>query len=408
MDSGKVLSSPRQASENNRNARKRIWEIAPEFFCSLCGTCLGLDEQRLILKKLDMPERTLTDHEIHALMVQSLYSENKLSRRLESFLNQKYRYEISRCRDYDEEQFMVLWREQAKSGDICGLYWAALSRDTLSGGSLHSIFCDVHMMSHLNGGRTRQEKAEYERMSQVNSRLSDKLVQAKKQIKDMSRNLSSSAQIIRDLEAKIRHMEKYNGQETPRELTENRDVKCLEDEKQELEKALQQVRNDLQQARELAAAFKQEKRELEAELVLTKEINTQLYQEITTFLQEPYCGKTGCALAPCDGELCEKRVLIVGGITKLRNYYRDLVENRGGSFVYHDGYLRSGERELESLIKKSDIVLCPVDCNSHGACLCVKKICSRINKPYHMLPSSSLNSISQALSVSDLSKLPSE
>lgn len=399
MDSEKVLLSTWPAPAKER--KKRIWEIAPEFFCSLCGTCLGLQEQRLILKKLDMGERTLSDHEIHALMAQSLYSENKLSRLLESFLNRKYRYEISRCRDHDEEQFMVLWREQSQSDDICGLYWTALSRDHLSEGCLHSIFCDVHMMSHLNGGKNRQEKAESERMAQVNCRLADKLGQAKKQIKDMSRDLSNSAQIIRDLEAKSRRMDKNFGQDAAGLLPESRGITGWEAEKEELEMTLQRVHSDLQQAREMTAAFKQEKRDMEAELTVVKEINAQLYQEISGFLQESHCTKPGCAIAPCDDcKLCEKRVLIVGGMTKLKNYYRDLVETRGGSFDYHDGYLRSGERELESLIKKSDIVLCPVDCNSHGACLCVKKICSRINKPYHMLPSSSLNSISQALAES--------
>lgn len=48
------------------------------------------------------------------LMVQSLYSENKLSRRLNSHLNTKYRYEVSRFRDYNEDQFMVVWQVSEK------------------------------------------------------------------------------------------------------------------------------------------------------------------------------------------------------------------------------------------------------------------------------------------------------
>ncbi len=34
---------------NKRNKRKRIWNISSDLFCSLCGTCLDMDEQRMIL-----------------------------------------------------------------------------------------------------------------------------------------------------------------------------------------------------------------------------------------------------------------------------------------------------------------------------------------------------------------------
>ncbi|MCD4805265.1 MAG: DUF2325 domain-containing protein [Desulfobacterales bacterium] len=52
---------------------------------------------------------------------------------------------------------------------------------------------------------------------------------------------------------------------------------------------------------------------------------------------------------------------------------------------------------MEGLVRRSDMVLCPVNCNSHNACLCVKKLCKKYCKPVQMLPSSSSSSISQAL-----------
>ncbi|MBW1745825.1 MAG: DUF2325 domain-containing protein, partial [Deltaproteobacteria bacterium] len=55
---------------------------------------------------------------------------------------------------------------------------------------------------------------------------------------------------------------------------------------------------------------------------------------------------------------------------------------------------------LEGLVRRSDMVLCPVNCNSHNACLNVKKLCKKYCKRVQMLPSSSLSSISQALSKS--------
>ncbi|MBW1740471.1 MAG: DUF2325 domain-containing protein [Deltaproteobacteria bacterium] len=96
-------------------------------------------------------------------------------------------------------------------------------------------------------------------------------------------------------------------------------------------------------------------------------------------------------------DLCAKRILIVGGITKLQAYYRKLIEEKGGVFEYHDGYMNGGKRGLETRVKRSDIILCPVNCNSHNACLSVKRLCRKHNKPVQMLSSASLSAISQAL-----------
>ncbi len=82
----------------------------------------------------------------------------------------------------------------------------------------------------------------------------------------------------------------------------------------------------------------------------------------------------------------------------MQAYYRDLIEQKGGIFEYHDGYMNGGKRGLEGQVKRSDIVLCPVNCNSHGGCLSVKKLCQKHNKPVQMLSGASLSAISQAIS----------
>ncbi|MCK5165485.1 MAG: DUF2325 domain-containing protein, partial [Desulfobacula sp.] len=84
---------------------------------------------------------------------------------------------------------------------------------------------------------------------------------------------------------------------------------------------------------------------------------------------------------------------------KMKSFYRDIVENAGGKFDYHDGYLKAGKTNLEAKVKKCDMVLCPVNCNSHNACLRVKKLCNKHNKAIKFLNSSSLSAVSQALFV---------
>ena len=97
-------------------------------------------------------------------------------------------------------------------------------------------------------------------------------------------------------------------------------------------------------------------------------------------------------------EICKKRVLIVGGITKLASLYRKTVEKKGGTLEYHDGYMKSsGSKKLEGRLRRADIVLCPVNCNSHAACYLVKKLAKKHKTRVHMLPSASLSSIARVL-----------
>jgi hypothetical protein len=92
-------------------------------------------------------------------------------------------------------------------------------------------------------------------------------------------------------------------------------------------------------------------------------------------------------------DLCRTRVLIVGGIERMEKAYRKLVEERGGIFEYHAGHMKSGGKGLENSVQRADLVLCPVNCNSHGACLKVKSLGKKFKKPVHMLSNFSLSAV---------------
>jgi len=96
-------------------------------------------------------------------------------------------------------------------------------------------------------------------------------------------------------------------------------------------------------------------------------------------------------------DLCKKRVLIVGGIERMEKAYRKLVEERGGIFEYHAGHMKSGGKGLENSVQRADFVLCPVNCNSHGACLKVKSLGKKFKKPVHMLSNFSLSAVARTM-----------
>jgi hypothetical protein len=77
--------------------------------------------------------------------------------------------------------------------------------------------------------------------------------------------------------------------------------------------------------------------------------------------------------------------------------YRQAVESAGGVMEYHDGHIHSGAMQLENSLRRADIVLCPVNCNSHSACLLVKNFGKKHNKPVYMMPSFSLSAVSRII-----------
>ena len=94
---------------------------------------------------------------------------------------------------------------------------------------------------------------------------------------------------------------------------------------------------------------------------------------------------------------CMKRILIIGGITKFKQLYKDIVESCGHECEYLDGYMRGGDKLLERKIIKCDMVFCPVDCNSHNACTSAKKFCRKHGKPIKILTSSGVTNMTQAI-----------
>lgn len=168
----------------------------------------------------------------------------------------------------------------------------------------------------------------------------------------------------------------------------------LQQENEELLAILTTVDGDLNDYESRVKALEDENLTLLARI---DELQTALRQLKADFHCQTDTTEKICSQDCCHYNLCAKRILIVGGITKIKSMYKDLIEENGGEFDYLDGYMKGGERVLDSKIKKCDLVLCPVDCNSHNACLSVKKLCKKHGKPFKMLTSSSISGINQAL-----------
>lgn len=371
--------------------RKQLWEVNEHWLCSICGTCLSMEEQRQLLRKLDMEEASYLDYEIHSLMVQNSAFANRLSYHINKLLNQKYHYDIAQYGCLGEEEFDELWKEKYAQGDICGLYWVALTRRDLSLKFVHRLFCDIHMLSHLNGGSNRREKAECQRLEKHNKQLQEKIRRERKLRKEMESKLADSEKRNKELNNKYIKLEKLK-LEHPAEIGAGQASVGLETNAE-----MDSLQTELLRALRIIEELDRDKSALSRELSSQQKINQQLYEEFQRILKDMAAVPGVCPKSGEEMSQCRRRVLLVGGLTRLSSLYRELAEEMGFDFDYHDGYMNAGEKGLKNLIQKVDLVLCSTDANSHGACNSVKKLCKNLNKDCCFLNNTSLSSISRTL-----------
>jgi len=388
--------------ENSRKVskkRKPLWEIDQVYHCSIAGTCLTMSEQKKILAKEKILYKHLRPFDIHSIMLSKAKEENRISRRVNDLLNRKYRKEILELSDCDEAKFLSIWDEKFKVGEVDGLYWVALSCRDYAAKTLNRLFGDIHMLSHVNGGESGNSLQEIVRIRKENERLNRTLKQEKETRRQMKKKIAAFEGNFAEMEVKYNDIIVEN-RKLAEELSSIRPSRLIDElqaENAALKNRLNKDEVELKKYTRLVKSLKNEKKKMLSSLSNLEETNNNLKSELGNSVKQFFS-----VLQPCDEncpafDLCARRILIVGGITKLKSLYRDLVEERGGMFDYHDGYMRGGEGVLAEKVRRSDVVLCPVDVNSHKACLSVKKVCKRLQRPYQMLSSSGLTGITRAL-----------
>jgi hypothetical protein len=374
---------------DSREQERKSWtQVLKELRCPIIGVCLTMGEQRRILRKARVSPKELEDKEVHGLLVQSGSSDNALARRVQRRLDAKYHREIREWGVCEEPELLARWEAGLRRGEIGAVLWIAATHPSLSHEAISRVFSDAHMLMHRQGELVVQELQQGERLRAQNEQLRDKLRKAQASRRETAQALEASQKARAELELELARVRKAPKQ----------------DERVDSYRArLQKAERQIETKDAVIERLKAEKERLEAEnermlteLASVKELNNVMraeWQDMLTNLQQ---ADDTCQTCP-EYDLCDRRVLLVGGMTRLRAAYQALVEDMGGEFQHHDGRNSGGDRVLTGMVRWADVVLCPVDVNSHGACLSIKTACKKMNKPYHMLPSSGVSSVARAL-----------
>ncbi len=376
----------------------RLWEIATYFKCPVIGLCLTPAEQKQLLKKANMPWKDKNPFQIHEMLVACTENENKLSRRVDHLLTRKFWRQAEPMRQLPEQTFVQHWRSCFKSGQYMAVFWVAASRADLSTEARREIYGAIHMSMHANAEQDVQAKRSLEQFQYKIEEKSQKISILKQKCIDLQNKneMLSRAQIVLEAKLSISSREKDELNSSLEALKRQSRIVDLETENQHLKAALSDKSEQFQSIeRELkvlekrsAALFK----DIENQKQTNMQLKTEAQEASRLFIDANRCDPDCPAF-----DLCRKRVLIVGGIERMESLYRQLIEGKGGTFDYHDGHMNGGAKQLENSLKRADIVLCPVNCNSHAACSFVKNLGKKHNKPVYFMANFSLSAISQVV-----------
>lgn len=405
--------------------RKKIWQIDSGHHCSVIGTCLSRRDLRQIASKRSYGiERGLNDFEIHRDLSAFAAHRFPKTRALHKKLDLKYRGPIKRYAEFSSnDEIYAQWKTDLASGDISGAYWAILTHPVCSSDLLGKVYGDCHMVSYdifssfsSDAKKQRGLRKEIESLQLTAEKNSSSYRKEREVVQSELRQLKLDT-------AELECQRKINSELTK----ENERLRLLlKVEKEKVEKnalhvQVEELKQENSRLVELVVGLKKEENCNLELLRLAEKTGEELHENVSRLEAEKqhlkeeimslekmftYGMSQQAECEDCEEKLfngCRgiglsgKTILYVGGRNNMVSHYREMVEKYGGVFLHHDGGKESSRNLLPRMLSGADAVLCPVDCVSHDACKCVKKICKRRSTPFVMMRSSGLSSLAKGL-----------
>lgn len=377
-----------------KTENRHIWEVSPSYRCPLIGACFDAAEHRRVLKKVGIRTKGMSLYEVHVNIMGHLRDKNRLSQRVDSVLNHKYKWFLEQFGDAEEDTLKKEWERSLDEGGFEGLFYLACVRRDISDELVDQFFGDIHMMSHaaINSvtisrkevtekqhkidsleAKLKDQKQLYQRLKKENQTLNRELESAKKRIAGFEAHQSKLSNTGEDSSGE----QQVSGKSS---IDHENKFRTLSEKAIEQENTIQKLKTQLEESKSF-----------------NKHLQKDIEDLILHFSLEPATDSPELDQEDLNLDLGSKKVLIVGGMTKIKHLYQHVIEANGGHFEYHDGYMKAGNQSLNAKVSRSDLIICPVNCNSHNACSKVKKLCQKHKKPLKMLSNASVTAISAAI-----------
>lgn len=357
-------------------AQRKVWELQHQTVCKVVGMAFNLEDLKKIGKKFGISHRDpLMDHEfaLHTTVVQLCSTDNKASRHIQKLIEKRFGRYARRLSSLDVPELIGWVTDNVGNPDIplWAIIWDLATRQTDSGASLETaLFGFIHMLEHKLMREFWSEAAKRSEDQERQLEAAEESIKLRRQLLDLQGELEQSKKVNDHL--RIQLFEQSMSQRVAAEQEKSLGQAPKSDQGDKIAR-LQML---LDQARSQKQCLEDECEQLRSEVeVLAREVSQASPVLSSDGTEAPMCG------CPFQGFLREKRVTMVGGIDSLECHYRSLVEALGGTFRRHNGNCRGGECLIQDSVSQADLVVCPIEVNSHNAVKSVKKLCKSFGIP---------------------------
>lgn len=361
-----------------------IWDVPCHQLCTLVGTCIDVPTIRKLRKRflaITTNTRVETDYELHAFCVAACREKNPLSVYLNKYLNRNYQTIVSTLRSQKTDKAVEdLWRSTDLTDDrqVAGFCWAILTSQHASAEMKDRLYGEMHMLSHISGQVLRKEQ---QKLAIENERL---LLEQQKQSRALLRQQTryeNQKKITESLESQVIALNRRLSEQCSKadELSGSHAVDQASELLKNYEKTMWSQHSKMMRLQE-----KLKHQEQQYEILKASQLNIIKPEKITT--------EGNASIGEVNSDLCGKSILYVGGFSRHRDRFKQLIESINGQFLYHDGGMQQSNQLLNMMVQKADVVFCPIDCISHGAVGRIKSLAKTKCKDCIFLRSPSLTS----------------
>jgi hypothetical protein len=356
--------------------RRRLWEMCGTAQCPVVGICLPMIFVKKLADKHLQHRGSATDYETHCAVVVACKMKSAFSKLVQEQLDLRYHNELRTVQAIkSREALETHWNTHKMDDNFPGVFWSVLSHPRCDAAFEFEILGHAHMLQH-QAGCERQQHAN--RMTGLEQQLKNALASNHK--------LEEKYQALQVTFAQMQQRQ----QETISAL--QTELASQEGEMQKLKQALNNTRHQhpgqLEQLEKetqfLRAREVTHKALNQAELTSlrdqVKQLEAQLAKRPGAFAIRPVNEEsaTGSVCTNwCEPRLDKQCVLCVGGRPSAVPLYRQTVEDRGATFLHHDGGQEEGLALLDSKLNSADLVICQAGCVSHEAYFRVKEHCKK-------------------------------
>jgi hypothetical protein len=256
-------------------------------------------------------------------------------------------------------------------------------------------FRDVHMLSHLVGAANRADIRRLRQLEEQNGALIEKLNRQQQQLRD---GFTSRDETIRRLNEMLVHRGEHASDDEPASDSAIREIEALRNVIAEVTRKLGQETARRERLEQRLNATSATLRKMEATSQRTTVERDALAREVAS-IEDHVVGLLGPATGAgeCTLDLPDQTVLYVGARAHQIPQLKALVERAGARFLHHDGGIEHSSTLLPGLISRADHLFFPIDCISHDAAATIKRLCRKLEKPYHPLRTAGLATLVSAL-----------